>query len=109
MYVDKVVVYSSLNVAEVHLVKSALSREGLDSFIRAHHLGPLAGEVPFDDARAELYVRPEDAHQAMVVIKAALNVVGPDWTCEYCYEKNPISFEICWKCERPRVSTSTNG
>ena len=31
MYADKVVVYSSLNVAEVHLVKSALTRQGLES------------------------------------------------------------------------------
>ena len=98
MYADKVVVYSSLNVAEVHLVKSALTREGLQSFIRAHHLGPLAGEVPFDDARAELYVFPTDARRAEVVIKAALNVVGPDWVCTLCQESNPVSFEICWKC-----------
>ena len=104
MYADKICVYSSLNVAEVHLVKSALTQEGLESFIRAHHLGPLAGEVPFDDARAELYVRPEDARRAEVVIKAALNVVGPDWTCTQCQEKNPVSFELCWQCGHTRTS-----
>ena len=95
----RVVIYSSLHPVNVHLVRNALTRAGLDSYMRAQHLAPLAGEVPFDDARTELYVNAEDERRATVIIRAALNVVGEDRICAQCGESNPFSFEICWRCQ----------
>ena len=96
---NRIVIYSSLNLIDVHLVRSALTREGIASYMRAQYLGPLAGEVPFDAARTELYVDAVDERQAMAVIRAAFLVEGADRICRHCQEPNPVSFEICWNCQ----------
>ena len=94
-----IVVFSSLNLAEVHLIRGALTREGIPSRMKAQMLGPLAGEVPMDAARTELYVTQPLADKALEIIRSALTLDGPDRQCPNCGEMNPISFEICWQCE----------
>ena len=92
------VVFSSLNLAEVHLIRSALTREGIPSRIKSSMLAPLAGEVPMDDARTELYVAVSLVEDALEVIRSAQTLTGPDRHCAQCEEMNPISFELCWNC-----------
>ncbi len=94
----EVVVFSSINAAEVHLVQSALTREGLESRIKGNMRAPLAGEVPFDDARVELSVPVELEEKALAVISAIRQADGADQVCLSCGETNPASFEICWQC-----------
>jgi len=94
----EVVVFSSLNAAEVYLVRSTLLREGLESRIKGNMRAPLAGEVPFDDARVELCVDPELEAQALKIIEAIRQAEGADQICPACQEINPASFEICWQC-----------
>ena len=38
------------------------------------------------------------------------NSVETDWICPRCHERNPVSFEICWKCElsKPGAAASNN-
>ena len=93
-----IVVFSSLNLAEVHLIRSALAREGIPSRIKSNMLAPLAGEVPMDDARTELFVTASYAEQALQVIRSAMTLDGPDRVCPQCQEMNPVSFEVCWNC-----------
>lgn len=92
------VVFSALNLATVHLVRSTLTREGIPSRIRRDHLGPLAGETPMDDARAELLVPDEYVAAATAVIDAARSADVSDSPCPACGEANPATFEICWQC-----------
>ncbi len=93
-----VVVFSSINAAEVYLVRSALTREGIESQIKGNMRAPLAGEVPFDDARVELCVNPDLEEQALSIIDAIRQADGADQVCPACQETNPSSFEICWQC-----------
>lgn len=95
---DEVVVFSSLNLADVYLVRSMLTREGIASRLRGGLRGPLGGEIPIDDARAELVVERASASAAEALIRAAREADTPDRICPSCGETNPGSFEICWQC-----------
>lgn len=95
---DEVVVYSSLNMAEVHLVRSLLTREGIGSRIRRQFLAPLMGEIPADDARAELLVPAERLGAAEAIINEARNAADVERPCPVCGEMNPGAFELCWSC-----------
>ncbi len=95
---DEAVVYSSLNLAEVHLVRSLLTREGIGSRVRRQFLAPLMGEIPADDARAELMVSADRLDAARAVIDAALAADQTERDCPACGEPNPGGFELCWSC-----------
>ena len=61
-------------------------------------LAPLAGEVPMDAARTELYVAASLVDKALEIIRSAQSLDGPDRACPQCGEMSPISFELCWNC-----------
>ncbi len=93
-----IIVFSSLNAAEVYLVGSLLRREGIVSTLRGEMRSGLAGQVPVDDARVELLVAPGDRAAAEAVIACAQRSDGPDRSCPACGEANPPAFELCWQC-----------
>lgn len=95
---DDVVIFSSLNLAEVHLVRSMLTGEGIVSHMRRQHLAPLAGEIPVDDARIELLAEPAVAVVAEALIEASARAAAIERPCPTCGEFNPGSFELCWQC-----------
>ncbi len=95
---SETVLFSSLNIAEVFLVRSLLTREGIESRIRRTFLSPLAGEIPMDDARVELMVSESDLAQASALLEKAKNIDGPDRVCPQCNELSPPAFELCWAC-----------
>ena len=92
-----IVVFSSLNLAEVHLIRSALAREGIPSRIKSNMLAPLAGKVLWT-MRGRIVCTASYAEQALQVIRAAMTLDGPDRACPQCQEMNPVSFEVCWNC-----------
>lgn len=91
-----VVVYSSLHIAEAHLVRGLLSSEGIESRVRNELLPQLGGEVPFNDVRVEVLVARADEARALALIRTAGD--GEEWICPACQEKNPAAFELCWSC-----------
>ncbi len=93
-----VVVYSSLNLTQAHLVRSLLICEGIPSRMRHGLLAPLAGELPMDACRAEILVRAEDVAAASAVVAEAEAPQGADRPCPRCAEENPAGFELCWRC-----------
>ena len=94
----KSVVFSSLNIAEVVLVRSLLTREGIESALSRTFLAPLAGEIPMDDARIELMVSTTDFERAAALLKQARETTGPERACPQCQELSPPAFELCWAC-----------
>ncbi len=32
---------------------------------------------------------------------------GPEWICSNCWQPNPASFDLCWKCNHQRASRTT--
>lgn len=91
-----IVVFSSLHLAEAHLVRGLLTCEGVNNRIRNELLPQLGGEVPFNDVRVEVLVAKADEAQALALIKGAGE--GAEWVCPSCHEKNPAAFELCWSC-----------
>ncbi len=100
-----VVVFSSLNVAEAHLVVEALARARVKASLLHALRVHLMGEIPATDARAEVVVAPHDAAAAMAVLDG-LKVPdeADDWRCGDCGEANPSTFEVCWQCGRAFVA-----
>ncbi len=97
----RIVIYSSLNIATVQLVRATLTQEGIVSYMGSVHLAPLGGEVPFDDARIELFVEEEDEARALAIINAQTGPQGADRICSSCEASNPSNFEVCWRCQSP--------
>lgn len=99
-----VVIFSSLNPAEAHLVHQALFQARVKAQLKNALRAPLMGEIPADDARTEVTVAPHDEAAALAVI-AEVQALGEaeDWACAHCGEANPASFEICWQCGRAHV------
>ena len=98
-----VVVFSSLNPMEVHLVQNALLQAQISSRIKGAHRSILAGEVPMDDARVELLVNASISNTALQLINDTLRINRPDWACAQCHEMNPGNFEHCWHCGVNRI------
>jgi len=98
MTTPNVVVFSSINVMEVYLVRSLLTREGIPSQIRGEFRAGLAGEVPMNDARPELLVPDAFEKRALEAITEATTKTGPDRICGQCGETSPHTFDTCWQC-----------
>ncbi len=94
----EVVVFSSLNVAECHLIRSLLTRERIESRLKGEFRAGVGGEIPLDDARAEVLVESREEGRALAIIAEAGRVEGPDVDCPGCQEPNPANFELCWSC-----------
>ena len=99
-----VVVFSSLNPIDVHLIKSSLEQAFIESRLRGTGRSILAGEVPMDDARSELLVHAEDAEKAVLLVQKQLKSELPDWQCSACDEVNPGAFQHCWLCGVNRIT-----
>lgn len=100
-----VVIFSALNLTEVHLIRAFLADHGYATRIRGEHRVSLAGEVPMDDARIELLVDPRDVDATQALIRAHREQVVVDWHCEACNASNPGNFEHCWQCQHPMPKT----
>ncbi len=98
---DRVVIFSSSNLAQAHLVRSALTREGIVSFLRKPQISNLSSDGLFDGLRVKLKVASADVGRALDVLRDACQPLGPDWTCGACGEGNPANFELCWRCQEP--------
>lgn len=95
---EEVVVFSSINPTEVHLVRSVLTREGITSRVLGQFRTGLVGEIPTDAARTELFVPAPLAAEAVALIERALAAADVERTCPACGEANPGAFELCWAC-----------
>jgi hypothetical protein len=98
---QQVVIFSSLNLTEVHLMQSFLADQGYDSIVRGAYRAVLAGEVPMDDARIELLVHAQYVALALETIKQHKSAPITNRLCSSCQELNPSNFELCWQCETP--------
>jgi hypothetical protein len=84
---------------EAWLAHSALLREGLTAEIRGEARAPLAGEIPFADARVEVWVIAAQLDAAAELLaEVDRTAEGPARKCAACGEDNPPAFEVCWNC-----------
>jgi hypothetical protein len=95
------VVFSSLNLVELHHLKNLLESAGIRCRIHRELLSRLAGEIPFPECAAQLLVeRPEDEERAEQIVRefGRPAPAGPPWSCARCGERLEGQFTACWSC-----------
>lgn len=94
--------FSSLNIAEVGLLKTLIEQEGIACLMRNERLSMALGEVPFLDAAPELWVFDDADYQAAQTLvarwKNAPLTTFAAWICPDCATENEGQFGACWKC-----------
>lgn len=84
---------------EAHLVNTELMRAGILSEVRGEARAPLAGEIPFADARIEVWVGADHVLSATTLLAEIDDAAkGDPHVCPKCGEENPPAFELCWRC-----------
>ena len=94
-------VHAAANLPEAHLLVDVLADRGIRARILNANASSIAGELPVDVARPQIWVDdPADAPRAREVIDAYIREVPSTATikCRACGEENPASFELCWSC-----------
>lgn len=84
---------------EAHLALNELLHAGFAAEIRGESRAPLAGQIPFADARVEVWVvgaQEAAARELLAEIDAAGE--GAPRRCPACGEENPPAFDLCWSC-----------
>jgi len=96
--------YSSLNLHEIHHLKNLLEIEGIRCHIRNELLSRLAGEIPFTECAPQLWLQDErDLERAKQVISDfGRGDVAPNWQCPGCGETLEGQFSACWHCGASR-------
>ena len=93
--------YSSLNLHEIHHLKNLLEVEGIRCQIRNELLSRLAGEIPFTECAPQLWLHNErDLERARQVVAdfGRTAVSAPVWQCPNCGETLEGQFSACWRC-----------
>ena len=96
-----VLIHSARTLAEAELVRETLASAGHEVVMRGMARTGLAGEIPIPDAVVDIWVEEEDATSARAVLAAVEARAHLEWVCGGCGERNPASFEHCWKCQTP--------
>lgn len=99
------VIFSSLNLVELHHLRNLLESAGVRCRIQRELLSRLAGEIPFPECAAQLVIeRPEDRERAEEIVRefARPPRAAPSWTCAGCGERLEGQFTACWRCGATR-------
>jgi hypothetical protein len=81
--------------------RNLLESEGIAAFIRNEYLGSIIGEMPFQHAWPELWVKNDlDYDRALQLIDRSLTDESPSasWNCSQCGSENEGQFGACWNC-----------
>ena len=93
--------YSSLNLHEIHHLRNLLEIEGIHCQIKNEMLSRLAGEIPFTECAPQLWLQDErDLERAKQVLKefGRGSATAPTWQCPNCNEMLEGQFSACWHC-----------
>jgi len=97
--------YSSLNLHEIHHLKNLLQIEGIRCLIRNELLSRLAGEIPFTECAPQLWLHNEgDLERARQILAefGRGTSTAPSWQCSNCGETLEGQFSACWHCGKLR-------
>lgn len=96
-------IYQNSDYVLVAQTKTWLESEGIQTELRNYNISSLAGEIPQQNAAAELWVddsvdleRVQRLLEDLRTISAAASPA--DWKCPACGEEVPGSMSECWKC-----------
>ncbi len=93
--------YSSLNLLEIHHLKNLLETERIRCHIKNELLSRLAGEIPFTECAPQLWLLDErDLERARRIVAdfGRGGAAAPPWHCPDCGESLEGQFSACWHC-----------
>jgi hypothetical protein len=92
------------SLVTINHYKNLLIAEGIEAFIRNEHLGSIMGEMPFQEAWPELWIKNDlDYDRACELLDESIKYESPSrpWRCRKCGAENEGQFAACWKCSAP--------
>lgn len=98
-------VYRSESAAMAWHIRNVLQQHQVDAVVKNDRLYSVAGEVPFIECLAEVWVKQSlDAQRATRIIQELESGIGDsdaaDWHCGHCGEDNLGTYAVCWNCEQ---------
>jgi putative signal transducing protein len=95
-------VTSSDSLITINHYKNLLESEGIPAQIMNEFLGSIVGDMPFQEAWPELWVRNDlDYDRALQLINSQVlaeeSPTSP-WRCKKCGTENEGQFAACWQC-----------
>lgn len=95
-------VYTAQSLIDGQLVVDLLARAGVPSLLFNQNAQGGLGDLPV--THPEVWVKRNfDEQKARRAIREFENRPPPalDKTCGTCLERNPSTFDICWRCDTP--------
>lgn len=87
------------NLALATLWADMLCHVGVATSVQRAFASSIAGELPFDQALPELWVRDdEQLEPARLLLHELRNPIHRHWACRSCNEVITGPFEECWNC-----------
>jgi len=95
-------IYTHENRLLVSNVQNILENAGIVVTLKNEFVGSASGDLSFLNTWPEVWVLNEyDYEQAVQLINKTLNHENNDeWTCKSCNERNSITFDLCWNCQK---------
>lgn len=93
--------YIATNLPEAHLIAGMLAGAGIEAQVLNQYSQSALGEIPFGEARPELWLTDaRDMTIAQKMIAAYERPAGAvkNTPCPTCGEDNPADFGLCWNC-----------
>ena len=94
------------SLVTINHYKNLLESEGIPAFLKNEHLGSIVGEMPFQEAWPQLWVRNDLDYDRAVQLIDSQNIVAESptasWRCSQCGTENEGQFSACWQCSEPQ-------
>lgn len=103
-------IYSAGNITDAYLLQSLMAEAGIDTQILNEYAQGGIGELSFTQAYPELWlINESDMKPARLIINNFEQRDHPVGSvrCPNCGEKNPDSFEVCWRCQTDLPTSTT--
>ena len=103
-------IYSAANTTEAHLVQGLLEQKSIKTNLSGESLSTVWGGLQTDFNEVEVLVDEEKYAEALEIISKYEELLkqptqdGESWECEECNKVNPETFEICWSCQKVRMT-----
>ena len=103
-------IYSAANATAAHLIQGLLEQKSIQTNLAGESLSTIWGGLQTDFNEVEVLVDEEKYAEALEIISKYEELLkqpaqdGESWECEECNKVNSETFEICWSCQKVRMT-----
>ena len=98
-------IFTDQNLMLVVNVQNLLSAEGIAGELRNTYAGGASGSLAFTDVWPELWIDERHLAKAKSLLAELSQRPEQAWVCSRCEEESPSSFDFCWQCGEPSLSS----